>query len=247
MEKIFKSVVFFSSVQEKSKAFKALLSEINFIKVFSTDSLDETQQIVDMSQRTAILLDSMESLGSSMVQELSNKNGQYRKFYLDWELESTDNFFKQLGPLKITCISSKELSSAIERVELYLYGKVNIFNNKNYVEPKVEPVNPLGKALFTHLTEGPTGWKVLVSSHEREENVNEVIGVDWNILLSKILKQADKLSQPKEEKIESASSYQIIFPHIVEGKVRRLSIIHLPIDAKIEENVGRIRSFLQSV
>lgn len=245
MEKVFKSVILFNCQRERSTDLKNSLSGPGTIKVFQTKNLDEVCQIVEMSNRTAILIDSYsiaETLGSV---NLEVKNNLYRRYLLDWELSISKPARIQLNSKGITTISFKELTPVIEKMEIYLFGKVNIFNKKDFVEPKGQS-EQIGKAFFTLIDLSHDQGRVLLSSHERENNISEVLGKNWDTFLLETLESAGSFTLPVEEILDNQQFYQIIFPH-TKSNPRKISIVHVLCDEKLPENLLRVKAFLASI
>jgi hypothetical protein len=241
----FKTIVFFGITDEKSFSLKHSLAHLPFIKVFQTTTIDEIKQIIDMSSKTAIVTDNLVALEKIKETVFSDGKDKARKYYFDWEMEMDQATSTLLGINKITILKTQKIPEAVERLELYLFGKVNIFSKGNYNPTKVDAEE--GNKFFTLLERIDGNWKVVASSHEKEDDISMVLGKDWNQFLGQTVQQVEAIKQPSEVKLSLKPFYEIIYPHFQNDIIHKLSIIHLSIDAHSEEDLTKIRSFLQNI
>jgi hypothetical protein len=229
----------------KTESLKIMLQEWQRVQTFQSSDIDEVRQIVDMSLRSAILIDNAAAIPFALKENLTSKTGLFRKYYLDWDRGMDRQTMKFLSSNVVTTLKPHDIPQVMEKTELYLFGKVNIFNSKEGGEEKDQ--EQLGKAFFTHLEAVPSGWKTLISTHEAEANVSSIIGLDWEEFLEETLSMVDKLASVKEEKLMHKQYYQVIYPHKYNGVLRKLSIVHLAYDQRIQDNLNRLMAFLQSI
>ncbi|HXH75332.1 MAG TPA: hypothetical protein VNJ08_10230 [Bacteriovoracaceae bacterium] len=248
MNSPYKVIIFFATKSNGSMDFKIRLEQIKFIKVFATNDIDEVQQIIDMSEKAVILVDDEIAANKLFKATLNKTKSQFKKFYLNWYMNVTRDIKEKLLEYNYTAIDSEEMDLAIERVELYLFGRIAIFKKADYVpEVEVKKENQLTKGYFTHLERYDRSWKILISSHESDDEINEVLGVSWDVHRDKIVREAIHMAGPSEVRLESSPYHEVIFPHIENGKVSKLSIVHVNIDENYAESIMNTYKFLQAL
>lgn len=221
--KTFRSIVFLGNSLKETLDVKDNISTISSVKVFQTQNVDEVQQIISMSRKTAVIIDAssfLESIGQRKIA------GNFKYYYLDWK-------------------NTKRPESIIEKIELYLFGKINIFKQGLYVEPEVETIT--SQHFFTLLEFKKEGWKPVISSHEKMENISEIIGKNWDSFLNEIIISGHQIKNMKEIFLDTTSYYEVIFPVIQNEKIQRICIIHVNIKEEVEEIIKKTKSFLASI
>lgn len=244
----FKNIILFSPTNEKTTQLKDKLQAIKFIKVFVTDIIDEVQQIIDMSDKAVILVDDDITANKVFKATLNKKKARFKKFYMNWyptiSKAMSENVFEQ----DFTLIYSPDVDSVIDRVELYLFGRANIFNNPNYsAEAEPEKKVLFKKGYFTHLENINGIWKILISSHETDDEIDEMLGKNWDAYLQSLLKKANDLDTLTEAKLETAAFHELVYPHKENGKINKLSIVHLNLDEHFASNIMNIHGFLKNL
>lgn len=247
MESVFKTIVMFGCTHEKTNELKLALLEKETSKVFQSSKVDEIGQILDMSNRTAILVDNVNAALRLLSFNMRAKNRYFRMYILDWDATVDRNTVGSLGSRGVSTIRASELAPVIERMEIYLNGKVSILHKQDLIETKMDEKGFIGKAFFTMIEMAPSKGRLLISSHERENDVNELIGINWDMLLSDVIENASTYLKPQETTLENKSYCEIIYPHRINGQLTKMSIVHLAIDPKFQENHQRVMIFLQSM
>jgi hypothetical protein len=244
----FKTIILFSPRNEKTLAFKAKLEGIKYIKLFQTTVVDEVQQVIDMSDQSVILADDEVEANKIFKGTLNKKRARFKKFYLNWFLTlpkmSRDTFLDQ----EYTLINSEEIDTVVERVELYFFGKVNIFSKRDAPpEVEVDKKSFFRKGYFTHLEKGRNEWKILVSSHEADDEISEMLGKNWDRYLENLLYSASDRMPMQETRLDSADYQEIVFPHFAEGKLQKISVVHVAVDEDFAKNIISVHSFLKTL
>lgn len=242
----FKSVIFFACTNEKTELFKNRLSSLGYIKIFETPIVDELQQIIDMSEKAVIVVDDDVAANKMFKATINKKMARFKKFYLNWYDSLAKTLGEKLHEQEFSIIYSSDVSVAVERLELYFFGKVNVFNNSRK-GTEIEQKPHFKTGYFTHLERNDRKWRVLVSSHEKDDEINKMLGKNWDLYLQNVLIDAADLKAPIEMKIEPAPFHEMVYPHIVDGKVKRLSIVHVRLDDNFVSNLMSIHKFLQTM
>lgn len=241
----FKTIVLFSPKHQKTLDFKANLEGIKYIKLFQTSIVDEVQQLIDMSEQSVIIVDDEVQANKIFKGTLNKKLARFKKYYLNLYLtlpKVTQNTFMDQ---EYTVINSEEIETITERVELYFFGKTNIFSQHDSPPEKpAEKGSFLKKGFFTHLEKVGSDWRLLVSSHEADDEISERLGVNWDKHLQEILDATSDGMELKENRLETSNYQELVFPYFKNGKLSKLSIVHLSIDEDFAKNLIAIHSFL---
>jgi len=243
----FKNVIYYKTTLEKSDAFaRDYLKDLSYLKFFKTSILNEVLQIVEVSSRTTIMVDNEEAAIEFVGNKLQNRKGHYRVYLIDWDLKLTKtrrDFFRLHD---ITPLYKIEQHKVMEKIELYLFGKVNIF--KLEAEDKFEIYHPVAtKSFFTQLQLQNGEWRVILSSHEREDNIGKILGKDWENFMDDILLDANNITNMSIERLEGKPFFELIYPHIKNNQAYKLSIIHLNAGTDWEANLEKIKTFLEGI
>jgi hypothetical protein len=245
MRQHFISVVFFEAVHPQSLLLKSTLSNSTLVKIFTASGKDEIQQIVNMSERTVIVSD-LNDLRNLRVREGDIAGlGHSRKYFLDWKLAPGAPAQVSIGEDGVCIIKTNDPSIPIEKFELYLFGCINVFSRPTFVEPTFSK-NQNGKYFFTHFSLVGDRWKTIISTHEREKNISELLGKDWEKLVTEVLADAPNYKKIREE-VLNKPFYQSIYPHFIDGKLKKLTIAHLVYNAQVQENLARFYKFLETL
>lgn len=243
----FKTIILFRPRHEKTLELKTKLEGIKYIKLFQTSIVDEVQQLIDMSEQSVIIVDDEIQANKIFKGTLSKKLARFKKYYLNLYLtlpKVTQNIFMDQD---YTVVNSEEIDSVIERVELYFFGKSRVFEN-----PETPPEKASGnslfakKAFFTHVKKLNFGWSTLVSSHESNDDINDVLGVNWDRYLGELLEKATDGMELQEKRMDDSNYQELIYPYYKDGRLSKLSIVHLLVDEDFAKNLLTIYSFLEN-
>lgn len=240
----FKNILFFSTKNEKTLFFKEKLETIQSVKIFKTSDVDEIQQIIDQSEKTVILVDDEISAAKLFKATLNKTKARFKLFYISWDMLMDKNIREEVIEEHFTLIHPQDIDSAIERLELYFFGRVNMLTNPDPVEEKKDQFK---KGYFTHLEKNGDKWRILISSHESDDEINKILGKNWNRYLNILMDEAKHLTDIFEKKLETAPYHEVIFPHLENGKLKKLSIVHLKLDTNFVENIVGIHKFLREL
>lgn len=240
----FKTIIFYGVKDEKSISLKQSFSHCDFIKVFQTSGIDEIKQILDMSSKSAVVTDDLDALERIKEDVLSGTKGKLRKYYFDWDLKMSSTASSNLSLDKVTVLKTPNVEDVLGRLELYLFGKIHVVKDKSF-NPRSESEE--GNNFFTLLEFVDGSWKVMASSHEKEDDVGDLLGKDWNQFLNQTKDNAQTIIRPSENKLTQKPFYEIIYPHFQNDVIHKLSIVHLNMDDQSEENLKKIRLFLQNI
>lgn len=240
----FKSMVLFEASKEKTKSLSEDLKSWPQLKIFSTNLLDELEQIVHMSEQSALIFDDKIWVREALEDEIPRaKHTKIRFYFIDWDSSCDSALVERLKASSVYVIQTDDPQLVKEKLELYFFGKIGVFNRREGTGQGSE--NILSKALFTHLLQVGPSWEVRLSSHERVPNIDSLLGENWDVLLKDLIGRAGQFQAPEERRLAS-NFYEIIYPHIKEEQ-KKLSIIHLKCDQNLDENLLKIRSFLQGI
>jgi hypothetical protein len=244
----FKSIILFHLKHAESEDLKTQLATLANVKVFNTTTLDEIQQIVDMSSKSAIICDDDEALETLKDNEFKSKRGLYRKYFINWDMNMSNLECSKVGESNVTVLRSKKIKPILNKFELYLYGKINIFNRHDYKDDeKYEFDSATYQKFFTLLEYEEQNWHVVISSHEREDLINTVLNKNWEALLDNIINIAPTITKPLESVNPNSSYYEIVHPHKKEGKINQITIVHLIKCPDLKNNILKVREFLKSI
>lgn len=242
----FKSVIFFGVTDKRSLAYKETLSKITLVKVFLISSLDEMQQIIDMSEKTVILTDNNEAL-EFLIKFSFDKKKPSRRYHLDWEGKLALKDSSALSVNKISVIKASESGAIDEKIELYLFGRVKIFELGVFVASNNQVSEIKAQNFFTYLACSEAKWKIVVSSHEKEDNISSILGKNWEEFIDKLTSQAKSITGPVEDEVGDKSYYEIVYPYYFQGEIKKMCVIHFKVDGNFQFNKQKILNFLSSI
>lgn len=243
----FKNIIFYKTTAPESRKFMESLKHIQYIRIFSPELVDEVQQIIDQSERAVILVDDEVSAAKLHGATLHRKKAEFRKYYLNWNMKIAPDFTLFLKTHNFGIINTEDEEEAVQRVELYLYGKADVFKNPN-VDPGPYQKRELFKKAFFSLFElQGKSWKMLATSHEPEDAIDQILNFDWRDYLAKILREASHMKEGFDRRIPTSPYHEIIFPHFSEGKIKKLSVVHVAVDSDYATNILRIQQFLSEI
>jgi len=243
----FKTVIFFSTENENTLKFKEELEKIKYIKIFTTNDVGEVQQIIDQSEKAVILVDHEVAENKLFRATLNKKKARFKKFYINWYLTMAKDLVEKLSERNITLIRSTDVESVFDRVEMYLFGKAKIFDNAETSPKAPASTLLLKKGYFSHLEKQDHKWKILISSHETDDEVSKTLGLNWDKHMESILASSADFRELTETRLESSQFHELIYPHIVDGQLKKISIVHLNLDDNFVTTVVSIHKFLQSL
>lgn len=241
----FKNIIFFSTNGENSSLFKTRLEGINSIKIFKTTDVDEVQQIIDQSEKAVLLVDNEVSAVKLFKATLNKKTAHFKMYYLNWDLVMEKEVRENIIEKNFTIVNSEDVDAAYERVELYFFGRVNVLNNPDVASS--DKKSQFKKGYFTHLERLENKWRILTSSHEADDEINQVLGKNWDTYLETLLEDGAHLKEMFERKLDSALYHELVYPHLENGKVKKLSIVHVKLDNHFVENIMVIHKFLKEL
>lgn len=244
MSKYFLSVVFCSTSHHQSTLLGETISHSPQLKVFHPTDIEEVQQIVNMSERSTLIFDKPEIVGIDIQNGPDYLRGLFRKYYLDWSVPSGGLADTSLGPDGVTNIKTQSILHVIEKLELYLFGAAGVYLKPSFNEP--EFTKNLGTSFYTHLHLAGNEWKILLSNHERQWNISATLGRDWEEILRDATQNASTMDKPREE-VLTKPFYQMIYPHRFEGKVTRLSIVHVVYNSTVQGTLNKFHRFLEKL
>ncbi len=198
-----------------------------------------------MSDKAVILVDDEIAANKIVKSTFNKKKARYKKYYLNWYLTLAKEVRENLVQRDFTLINSDEIAFVKERVELYLFGKVNVFSRPD-LPPESTEKTLFKKGYFTHLEKADGKWRILVSSHETDDEINDILGKNWDTYLEKLLLDEISLNKLIETRLET-DFHEMIYPHLVDGKLKKLSIVHVNTEGEYLENIMGIHSFLQKL
>jgi hypothetical protein len=243
----FKSVIFFGISEQPSHLLIQSIKAFEGAKVFSTPHYDELLQIIDMSSKAVIITDNLKPLKHLIDHPLQGKKRFFRVYHADWLKSLSKIEQEKLLSSKITVFKSTDKQQVLDKIELYLFGKVNVFKSGYFEETAPLFKSDETRSFFTMMELSAGGWKVVTSSHEREEEISELIGKNWETFLEDVLAKAHTFNQIVENKIWNKPYFEIIFPHWSGEKIHKVSIVHLSLDEKLSQNLEKVKKFLQSI
>jgi hypothetical protein len=240
------SVILYKPIHPRTLELKNALSNATLLKVFIAQDLEEVQQIVHMSDKSCLVFDKMEETKIHIRAGINPARGHYRRYFMDWDRPLVGRLMLSLSAdFNLTIMTCEKMEYAIEKFELYLFGLINVYSKKEFIEPSFTK-DSFGKAFFTHLQYSNHEWKMTISTHEKEKNISNIIVKDWEQLMKGILAQTGQYRTPIEE-VMPRTFMQVIYPHLVEGYARRLSILHVPHDTTTISNIGKFYKFLEKI
>lgn len=233
-------------MNENSDSFKDYLEQIKSVKIFKTSDVDEVQQIIDQSEKSVILVDDEISASKLFKATLNKTKARFKLFYISWDMLMDKQIREDVIENNFTLLHPQDLSTAIERLELYFFGKINMLTNP---EPVLElKKNDFRRGYFTHLEKTKDNkWRIMISSHESEDEINLMLGKNWNRYLNILMDDAKHLTEMYEKKLETAPYHEVVFPHMENGKIKKLSIVHVKIDDNFVEHIMGINKFLKEL
>ncbi len=244
----FKTIILFSPRNENTTVFRVQLDSINYIKIFETSIVDEVQQIVDQSERAIILVDDEVAANKIFKATINKKVARFKKYYINWFNTMGKSIQQELFEQNFTVINSEDVHTVIERIELYFFGKTKIFDNAQPpVDTDRDKKSHLKKGYFTHLEKRENGWKVITSSHEAEDEINTILGKNWDMYLDDTLSIVPGLKTFSEVRLDAAPFHEIVYPHFKDGKMKRISIVHVSIDGDFVDNIMNVQKFLETM
>lgn len=247
IERDFTSILFLGSFYDRTKQLKASLSHFPFLKTFESSHLDEARQIIDMSTKTVVLVDNENALQILLKYSLADTKGSYKVFYVDWDFVIDKDRSASLKTNGITVIKSKEFPPVYERLEMYLYGKTNVFEKHGFLNSDQKIPDHGHKGFLTIIEVIDYKWRMVASTHEQINNIDQVIGKNWKNFLDETLTKAHLLTEPQETQLDDKPYLEIITPYIRDDKVWKISISHINTETTTDVSIDKIKSFLQSI
>lgn len=230
----------------RSAIIKNKLQEVPGIKVFVSNHLDELQQIVDMSVKTAILMDQPAKIGEFMEGHISRDKGLFRKYFIDWNGKLPKEDVSKLSRFNVSTIKALSENAVIDKVELYLSGKVTISRNKATGVSFNEGFT-ISKGYFTHIKFEENDWNTMLSSHELEEDMMYILGQDWDSYMSEAISTVSASKKIVSKMLKGGQLYEILYPHMVDNQLAKISIVHLKTNDPYDEMIHKVKSFLGKI
>src|SRR5690606_8807671 len=165
MSKKKNSIIFLGISYEKSKSFKTSLAPYKFLKTYNSNHIDEARQIIEMSEKVAIVTDNNMTTEALDKYSLDDAKGRFKIFFIDWDFLLSKEKAESYKASNIIVIKAKDFNPVMERLEFYFYGKTNIFNQMGFVNPDQRIHLTDRKGFFTLLELVDCKWRVVISKH----------------------------------------------------------------------------------
>ena len=238
MTENFKSVIIFNPKFDSSQNVASELKTYRSIHVFKTASVEEVGQIMLMSVKTGILFDDI-NLALTQVFDVK-EGGFHRKFYLNWDPNTSDDYNQKLKSRNILLVKMDDPSEIITNLELYMFGKINIMKrNEPWIEPKPMMIGK-NVALFSCI-ENQNGWKLTISSHQQQEDIDSMLGLLWSDLVDDVVKGVRPAGSLLERK--TSTQFREFIKFCGQGKsLTKILIVHILSEDPI--TLEKVRLFL---
>lgn len=246
----FKTVVFFGSGDAHYEYIKGVYASYDAIKVFVTPHVDELDQILKQSNKTAVLINDVLSIDKLKALDAGAiKRASIRFYFLDHDKRLTRDEIDKLSYKKVSTLISESGPELRKRLDLYLMGRSTFFHvqtaSSNSVGSETETVSTYKPMFFTHFRFEENHWKMVASTHEQELDIETVLSRSWTVYYSELMKRADSIQEIEQDADFSTTYHSIIYPH---PKMRAISLIHIcKLDKNFQELVGKAFDFLQKV
>jgi hypothetical protein len=246
----FKTVVFFGSRDPQYQYIREAFSLLSMIKVFRTDNVDELDQILRQSTKTAVLMNDLLS-----IDKLKNldagaiKKASIRFYFLDHQKRLTREEIDLLSYRRVSTLIAENGPELRKKLELYLLGKSNYFHiqtsSDNSIGSETETVSDQKSMFFTHFKHEVDGWNMVASTHEQELDIETVLNRSWTVYYTELIKRADSVTDIEQDPNFSDKFHAILFPH---PHIKGLSLIHINKQEKnFHELMQKAFDFLQKI
>jgi hypothetical protein len=243
MNPYFKSIIYFYLYNQRTEELKLIIDKLKGVNSFEAYDLEEVKQIIQMSERSCVICDDIANILVAHEEHFKFIKGRYKIFIVDWEEHFSSAELQKLQNRGISFFKGNQLSSINERLQAYLMGRVS-FNSLLTGDNK-EETTPNTKYFITILESKNNYPQILISTHEQFEEINKLIGDSWDDILYDVIESVSHGRQPKEGKLRRGDFYQIVVK-TEEADVKRLALVHITVNADLDTNIKKIKTFLSS-
>lgn len=236
----FKTIVFFGAGDPQYDFIKEAFSSYSIVKVFKTGNVDELDQILKQSYKTAVLLNDL-----LVIDKLKNldatalKKANVRFYFLDHQKRLTRDEIDQLSYKKVSTLINEIGVELRKKLELYLMGKSIYFHvqkSETGIGSETETVSAPKSMFFTHFKLENNVWNMAASTHEQELDIETILNRSWTVYYTELMKRAESITEIEQDPNFSEKFHAILYPH---PKIKALSLIHIN---KHEKNFDELKS-----
>jgi hypothetical protein len=202
---------------------------------------------VDMSSKTAVLVDNLHTMQALKNYDIKSNKGLYKKIFLDWDTKINKTSMQEFLLNKFTVVQGDNQVTIQERIELYLFGRIGVMERNQDIGSSQKEEMEFNKGFLTILELKDDSWKMILSTHEKNDDISHLIGKEWHNFLADTTAKAHLLKDPLETKLLNHPFYEIIHPYQINGKIAKLTIVHLNTKDNSEDNIQKIRQFLRTM
>ncbi len=244
----FKCVIFFGSkFWQKDQVINAYRDYPN-VRVFEIYDYDELDQILRQSESSVVLIRQIQDAHILSAIDMASKGElRFKTLFLDESRELPDDQISLLSQKRVSTFFSNAVDPLIERISFLLLGKVRLSARKLDSGIGDFERGRLKKSYFSHYQLVDGVWQLVVSSHEKDPDIETVFGLSWSLWSQQLIERAGKINSPEEIENFSDHFWGVIYPH--EGRTAKsLSVIHLKIDPLgFEDKRNKAYLFLKQI
>jgi hypothetical protein len=235
----FKTIVFFGAGDPQYQFIHGAFASYDTVKVFRTGNVDELDQILKQSTKTAVLINDVLSMDKLKALDASAiKKASIRFYFLDHEKRLIRDEIDKLSYRKVSTLIGETGKELRKRLELYLMGKSTFFHvqtaSSDTIGSQTEIASNHKSMFFTHFRFENGTWNMVASTHEQELDIETALSTSWTNYYTELIMRAETIKEVEQDPNFSSKYHAIVYPH---PKIKALSLIHI---CKLEKNFNEL-------